>query len=164
LGRGKAPLVFAGVEYLSPVFREVSTHPNLLGEFIAGNPDGMSAEELGREGLRIAGPYFRKDRGQALARYGHLRGAGLSSDSLEAILPAAFGGRIDTLFLDTGAQVRGSFDPASGATEVYEEKKDAGEDLIDLAACRVLATGGILHALEPDAMPGATGAAASFRY
>ena len=40
----KVPLIPACVEYLAPIFREVTGYPHVVDEIITGNPDGVSSE------------------------------------------------------------------------------------------------------------------------
>ena len=56
-----APLVLAGVDYLLPIYRETSSHPNLAERGILGNPDRLSAEELHKEAWERVRKHFRKE-------------------------------------------------------------------------------------------------------
>src|SRR5207247_5079109 len=47
------PLVLAGVEYLLSIYREANSHPAVLPEGIAGNPEQESAQTLGSRGWEI---------------------------------------------------------------------------------------------------------------
>ena len=45
----RVPLILACVEYLAPIYREVSTYRFVLEEIVAGNPDGVPDDELQRK-------------------------------------------------------------------------------------------------------------------
>ena len=64
----KIPLMLACVDYLAPIFREVSRYPHVVDEIIPGNPDGVSSEELRQKGWAIVEPHFRKVREQDAAQ------------------------------------------------------------------------------------------------
>lgn len=159
----KIPLVFAGVEYLFPMFRQVEIHKNTLNEFIEGNPDEVDALELQKKGLPLVSGYFSKEKERAVSRCMDLLGGPLASDIIADILPGAVSGRVDTLFLDTGAQQWGRYDPASGGVEVHSERQPGDEDLLDLAFANSYLNGGNVYGLDSPEMPGRN-AAAIFRY
>jgi hypothetical protein len=160
----RAPLIFAGVEYLFPIFKQVNLYPHILEKAIDGNPDGLDATELQRRGLEIAGPYFMKEQQEAVAHYLDLTGSRLSSAGIQEILPASLKGRIDILFVDTGTPIWGKFDPESGQTEVHKERERGDEDLLDLATNRTFLSGGAVYALSAADMPESRKIAAIFRY
>lgn len=160
----KAPLIFAGVEYLFPIFKDSGIYQNVIVEPLEGNPDGLEAKELHARALRLVRLYFQGAQDGAVQRYLDLTGNNLSSDKLDEILPGAFAGRVDTLLVDTGIQKWGKFDLPSGAIEEHESPARGDEDLLDLAAAQTFLNGGMVFALNAGKMPGATEVSAIFRY
>jgi hypothetical protein len=69
LGSGQAPVILAAVEYLCPLYREVSCCPNLLAAEIHGSPDSLSPLDLRRRASAIASAHFRKGRGMTSEQY-----------------------------------------------------------------------------------------------
>jgi hypothetical protein len=160
----QTPLVLAGVDYLFPIYKEANTYPGLMDEGIAGNPKGMSAEQLHPQAWQIVKPYFKKDRNDALAQFRQSSGTGLTSKDLAEIIQAAHHGRVGLLFLCIGQQQWGAFDPQRGEVEVHEEMMSGDEDLLDLAAIQPFLNGGKVFTLPAEKMPDATSIAAVFRY
>jgi hypothetical protein len=158
------PLIFAGVEYLFPIFKQVNLYPNTLDKAIDGNPDGFDPQELHRRGLEIARPYFLKKQKEAVGRYLDLTNSRLSSARIEDILPGSSEGRIDILFVNTGVGIWGKFDPDSGLIEVHKDRERGDEDLLDLATAQTFLSGGTVFALSAAEMPAGTEIAAIFRY
>ena len=163
LGLGTTPLVFAGVEYLFPMFNQVEVYKNTVNEFIEGNPDEVDSLELQKKGLPLVSPYFGMEKERAIRRRMDLMGGALASDNLGDILPGAVGGRIDTLFIDSTARQWGTYDPASGGVEVHSERRTGDEELLDLAFTHAYINGGNIYALDSPEM-GGKNAAAIFRY
>lgn len=159
----KIPLVFAGVEYLFPMFKQAEIYKNTLGEFIEGNPDEIDSLELQKKGLPLVSTYFNRDKDLAIGRCRELLGGPLASESIADILPGAVSGRVDTLFLDTDAQQWGRYDPASDSVEIHSERQTGDEDLLDLAFAHAYLSGANVYGLNPPEMPGKN-AAAIFRY
>jgi hypothetical protein len=162
----RAPLVLAGVDYLLPIYRESNTYPNLAKEGILGNPDGARAKELHDRAWILVEPLLMRARDEAAARYRQLAGAGSerASNDLETIVPAAYVGRVDALFVAVGLQCWGTFDPDTNAIATHEAAASGREDLLDLAAVYTMANGGEVFAVGPDDVPGGSAAAALFRY
>lgn len=164
LGTENIPLIFAGVDYLFPMFRLVDVYPNTLNEIIEGSPDSLEPGELLKRGLQIISPYFQREQRQAAERYLNLLGGPLASARLEEIVQGAFAGRVDTLFVDTRGRKWGKYDAGSGRVEVHAERQNEDEDLLDLAFAQTYLNGGDVYALDPEKIPEAVGAAAIFRY
>lgn len=160
----KAPLVFAGVGYLFPLYREITRWPHLLEEGVVGNPEGQKAEELRDLAWPLVEPTFNAGREKAAARFAELIGTGRASAQPEEVLPAAHDGRIDILFTAQGARLPGVYDPAARTVKV-NGNGDVAEDLLDEAAVQTFLHGGTVFAVEPGAVP-AEGEplAAVFRY
>ncbi len=158
------PLVFAGVDYLFPMFRLVDVHKNTINESIEGNPDELDSLELLKRGFPLVSSYFDREKRRAIGRYMNLLGGMLTSDTIEEIVPNAVAGRVDTLFVDNDRQKWGKFDLASGQVEIHPEQHRGDEDLLDVALNQAYLNGGDVYGLDPADMPGRSGGAAIFRY
>jgi hypothetical protein len=158
----KAPLVLAAVEYLQPIYRQANSYAHLLQCGIDGSPDRLSNEELHQRAWPLIRPLFEEARQRAAAEYQQLADTEHASCELEAIVAAACGGRVETLFVALGRQVWGVFDPTAGRVEVHERELAGDADLLDLAAGYTLAHGRTVYTVEPDQVPSGTDAAAIF--
>jgi len=160
------PLVLAGVEYLLPIYKEANTYPNLIDTIIKGNPDLLSADELHKSAWDIIGPLFQAAQEEAVAHYQQLTGQASErvADTLEKIVPAAYDGRVETLFVAAGVQQLGVFNPVTNEIELHDPIESGDESLLDLAAVQTYLKGGIVYAVEPEKVPGGTNAAAVLRY
>jgi hypothetical protein len=68
-----APLVFAGVDYLFPIYEQVNTYSHLLPTAIRGNPELWSAGDLHERAWPLIEPLFERRREHDLDRYGDWR-------------------------------------------------------------------------------------------
>ncbi len=166
LGGEETPLVLAGVDYLLPLYKEANTYPHLVAEGIEGNPEELRAEELHEQAWPILRPLFLKAKREAAAQYRQLAGAGSerASSDLEEVIPAAYVGRVETLFVALHTQRWGAFDADTYEVRSHEEEEPGDEDLLDLAAVHTLVNGGTVYAVEPEKVPDGTPLAAVFRY
>jgi hypothetical protein len=160
----QAPLVLAGVEYLLPIYKEVNTYPHLLNGGITGNPEGVSPEELHRQAWAQVEPYFKREQEEAAARYRQLAGTGRTSQDPREILPGAYHGRVEFMFVAVGRQQWGDYDPGANRVDLHPEAWPGRFDLLDLAATQTLLHGGTVYAVEHSEVPDEALLAAVFRY
>jgi hypothetical protein len=160
----KAALVLAGVDYLLHIYREVSAYPHLIDEGVEGNPEGLSPEELHKQAWPIVKPYFEKEPREAAARYRQLAGTGRTSIDLGEIVPAAYHGKVELLFVDVGVQRWGAFDAETNTVHLRQKQDPGSEDLLDFAAVQTLLNGGNVYAVNVEEISDNTPLAAVFRY
>jgi len=164
LGDDDSPLVLAAVDYIHPIFREANNHPNLIEDGIVGSPEPWSMEDLHTKAWEKVEPYFRKGEKEAAEKYRELMGTGKASNNITEIVPAAYGGRVDTLFVARGMRQWGWYDPGTNEVHITEDEKPESEDLLNLAVVMSLKHGGTIYALEPYEMPDTAIIASAFRY
>ena len=160
----QAPLVLAGVEFLLPIYKEINTYQHLINGGITGNPEGASPEELHRQAWALVEPHFKREQEQAAGRYQQLAGTGRTSHDPKDIVPGAYHGRVECLFVAVGRQHWGDYDPGADRVDLHAEAQPGSFDLLDLAATQTLLHGGAVYAVEPSEVPDAALLAAIFRY
>ena len=148
-----APLVLAGVDYLLPIFREACSHPWMLDDFVIGNPEGLSADDLHARALPIVQPVLEAKQRDAKARYREQAGLGRTASGVETVVPAAAFGRVDTLFVAIDERRPGKFDRKAGRVVRMESGTDGMEDLLDLAAAETIRNGGSVYAVPRVELP-----------
>ena len=152
------------MDYLFPIYREVSTYPRLMQEGIEGNPEALSAEDLHKSAWQIVGPHFKQEQEAAAARYSELRTHGRASKDVAEIVPAAYHGRVETLFVELGAEVWGVFDPNTSTVSLRERAETPDLDLSDRSAALTSLNGGTVYVVDRSEMPEEGPLAAIFRY
>lgn len=160
------PLVLAGVEFLLPIYHEANTYPHLLPQGVLGNPDQLKVrnETLREQAWSIAEPYVLKERQEALARFAEYKETDRASSNVSAIVPEAYAGRIESLFLALDQQQWGTFDPTTSTLSLYERAEAGDEDLLDNVSTQTILHGGAVYAMEQRNMPGKAVLAAVYRY
>ncbi|TJX14795.1 hypothetical protein E9840_05225 [Tissierella creatinini] len=160
------PMVLAGVEYLIPIYREKSNYPYIVEDFIRGNPELLNGEELKDMGWEIVEALFNKDRMQAEDKYRQFYGQRnkLYANSLEKIIPAAFSGQIESLFLDSSIEKWGKYDHETNKIKLHEAPIDGDEDLMEYASILTLSRGGNVFSVSYENVPDKSSIAAVLRY
>jgi hypothetical protein len=160
----QAPLLLACVDYLYPLYKDVTKYPLLVDNFIKGNPENMDARELHNKAWEILKPYFLEKRETAKALYNELKGTGKTSNDILEIVPASFHGRVSDIFVTLGVQLWGQYDPESEEVKLSESSLSGSDDLIDMAAARTFLSSGNVYAVEDDQMPDESTVAAVLRW
>ncbi len=164
IGLERVPLVFAGVDYLYPMWKTVNSYSNLCSQSVEGNPDRLSAKELFDRALGIVSPRFSQSKSEAVDKYKQFAGSGHTSADPAAINTAAQQGRIDILFIATGA--RFPADPPNKTAGTLQTKNSftIDDDLVDSAACETFLNRGRIFRLPKDEMPDRADLCATLRY
>ncbi|MCB1055502.1 MAG: hypothetical protein KDD11_08310 [Acidobacteria bacterium] len=160
----QAPLVLAAVDYLIPIYREVSKYPRLVAQGVEGNPDGASAEELRAKAWPLVEPLFLAEQEEASERFFERAAMGQGSQDFEEVLLAAVDGRVDTLFVAVDEHRWGRLDPARRHVQLAGVEDPESEDLVDRAALECLLHGGRVFAVERARVPDGGPVAALFRF
>jgi hypothetical protein len=164
IGFGDKPLVLAGVEYLLPIYKDITDYKSILEEGVTGNPELLSNEELRDNAWAVAEPFFKKALTETIDRYHSLVNENRASNGLEDIVVAAMDGRIDTLLVARGAHCWGRYDETQRQIQRHNEPTASSEDLLDLAAVQTYTQSGQVFVCDPDVLPDQALAAAIYRY
>lgn len=160
------PLVLAGVEYLIPIYREKSNYPNIIKDYIKGNPEMLEAGELHKKAWEIVEPLFTEDQESAEDKYKQFSGQKntLYLDTLDKIIPAAYSGQIESLFVNNDISKWGKFNHENNKMELHKEESEGDEDLIEYVSILTLSRGGKVFAVTEDKVPQGKEVAAVLRY
>ena len=138
----QAPLVFAAVDHLLPIYREANTYPHLVELGMKGNPDHVYAEELHDDAWRLVAPIFAADKMKRVEEFNDLISSGRTATDLYELIPAADQGRVATAFVAANQSVWGDYDANTSQVIVHERKNLHNRDLTDLFAIYTLLRGG----------------------
>jgi release factor family 6 len=160
------PLVLAGVEYLIPIFKNISKYPNIVEEYIKGNPEILDAKDLHEKSMEFMGQKFNKIQELAKKKYEQYKGQKnkLYSNSISKIIPQAYKGQIETLFIADDLEKWGTFNPENDKVKILNDKKFEAEDLVAYAASLTTTRGGTVYSLTKDKLPDDNEIAAVLKY
>jgi hypothetical protein len=159
----QVPLLFAGVDYLYPLYREVNTYPHLCEQHVPGSPAPWNEQDLRMRAHELMEPYWTHARRMDAERLSLHLGSELVTADLEQILPAAHEGRLDALFVAADVQIWGRVLPITRKIELTTSAADR-EDLLDRAVADALACGTRVYAVPAKELPTGLVAAALLRY
>jgi hypothetical protein len=103
IGSTRQPLVLASVGYYLPILQSISSYPSIVDAVVEGNPEHRSPEELHAAAWPLVERHFTEETEKDLDRYGAAAGTGTAATATDEVADAARGGRVDTLFVVSGA-------------------------------------------------------------
>ncbi len=166
----KRPLVLSGVDYYFPIYQEANSYPHLLKKGIKRMSDKITDKELHAKAWEIVAPHFREAQNRAAEHYRKLAMGNNGSESrktadqFEDVIPAAFQGRVDTLFVLRDHQQWGAFDQKTLEIETDARNRTDRKDLLDFAALHTLQHDGHVFLVSGEQMPEESPLAAILRY
>ncbi len=160
----RVPLVLTGFEYLLPLYREANSYQHLVDEGITGIPKTVAPEDLQAQAWEIVEPIFAQAQQQAIDHYKELTPTGRASNNIKEVVPAAYYGRVEKLFVAVGVRQWGNFNPDTSTIDLHSDAEPGDEDLLNAAAIQTILNGGTVYAVEPDKVPDEALLAAVFRY
>jgi hypothetical protein len=159
------PLLFAGVDYLFPLYQQANHYRGLVDQAIIGNPEGWGPAELHTFAWRIVGPLFDSARQEAIKQFGSLRAHRQGSDNLHEVIDAATIGRVGTLLIERGAVRPGVVNHAARTVSPLDSDGHPGaENLLEHAATQCILNSGAVYLVDPEEMPTPAPIAALYRY
>jgi len=146
------PLVFAGVEYLYPIFKEAISYPYLLPDSVHGNFDDATTDQLHEKAWEIVQPHFQQECDQAISNYHDAHGQNRATNDLETILRAAEMGAVESLLIREDTAFWGHVD-RNGHVQNDGAPSEISHDLLDDAAVETLNNGGDVFVVRETDFP-----------
>jgi hypothetical protein len=162
----QAPLILAAVEKLVSSYKDMNSYQHLLDEYIEGNPDVSTLEDIHKQAWDLVSPHFQKAQVETAQRYAEFSGNNpeQASKDLEEIVKAAYYQRVDSLIASVNQHRWGHFDPESNSVEIHDTEQPGDEDLIDFAAVHSALNGAPVFIVPDHEVPDDTPATAILRY
>lgn len=158
------PLLLAGVEYMTALYRQVTGYNNIWSDALTGNFDKHDPNVVHRLALEKMKPYFLQRTAKVLNEFGNKSGTGLASSVPEDIIPAAYYSRVSILFIQKDEHIWGTFDEHTNELTLHDTMQDDDECLLDKAAIKTIKNGGEVFILEKTQMPADSKMAAIMRF
>ena len=159
------PLLIYSVDYIYPMYREVSTYPALMEESIKGSPIGVSPREIHNKAWEILSSRCESILDRELEKFNTLKGTDsrLASCDVGEIAKMALQGRVERLFVADGVQQWGYLDNETGDVVVDNREGPDHMDLLDHSLLAAMGSGGKVYVLGKEKMPVLKPAAAILR-
>lgn len=166
------PVILVTLPEHESAFRSLATFPSLLPESILKDPCTISGADLRAAAVKIIEGRRASAMKELIDRYQLDASKDRASDDLVKIGRALYQKDIDTLFVEKGKSLPGTFDAATGevdydpASNPTDDKQldPASPDVVNAFAQATLKQGGKVIVLPAAEMPTKNGTAAIYRY
>ncbi|MCK8494812.1 hypothetical protein M0L20_23285 [Spirosoma sp. RP8] len=165
LNRNPLPLLLAGVDYLIPIYKQVSKYAHIVEPHLIGSYSADDMLALAAEAWDLMEPHFSQNRLARKEEYGLFTSRGQSDSDTETVILTALSGGIDTLFVQSGQDVWGTYDSDAFTLQIDETTTPQNYSLINEAAKKTKEYGGRVYLVDSESMPAAGSVVAGiFRY
>lgn len=158
------PLMLAALPEHQHLYRQLSHNPQLLASGLQFNPEGVTLDELRERAWTAFEPQHLALQAKWLDEFAVAQGRGLGSDVPAQVAEAAANGRVAALLIESGRQLGGHLDRATGRVTAAALDDPDVDDLLDDLGEMVADKGGRVVVLPAQRMPGQSGLAAIFRH
>lgn len=147
------PLVIAGLDVNTGIYKEANHYEGLLDKTISGNPKEKDVYLLHEEAVALLQPYFDKQKNSKAEALASVADDGKASSDLNEVLNKTLQGLVDTAFINSDAEVYGTYDMTNQQVNIEQEHTADNVSLLNLVATKVLEYGGNVHLVEGENMP-----------
>jgi hypothetical protein len=162
----KNPLIIYSVDYIYPMYKELSSYGNILDSSIKGSPLEVNPKDIHSKAMSIFSKVLDGNYNKEVERFNKITNTNpeLTSIELEDVVKEAYKGSIETLFVSYDVQVWGKFDEENFKVEILESESEGARDLLDYAALTTLENGGKVYIFDRVQIPEIKSLAAVLRY
>ena len=148
------PLLISSQDYLFDIYNGVNSYPNLMEENLKINFDDTNIFEIHELAWENVAPIFDQKRKDKIALFLNEQGTGKTDIGISKILPAAFNGKIDTLFCENKADIFGNYKEENDTIIVAESEENNNTiSLMNVTAIKTFLKGGEVYLLDKEDMP-----------
>lgn len=150
----KAPLIIAGVDYLIPMYKDISNYSNIVEPHISGNVENDDPVLLHEKAWSELSPILKADFDTQSNNFKELLPNEKASLSIDGIAPAALNGKVATLFVDKDASTYwGTYLPDTNKITLQQKQNKTNSCLINFAAIATYLQGGQVYTTSREDMP-----------
>jgi hypothetical protein len=149
----KIPLILGGVDYLIPLYREISDYNNIYHKSIKGNFDRAKPHEIHDKVKPMLIQMHQELTDQLSKQYDENLGHEKASYKAEEVVPAAINGKLEALFIREGEDIHGKYELSTNRIEVDEGRAINNSSLYNMAARHTVKNNGYVFVLPKERMP-----------
>ncbi len=165
LNENPLPLYLAGEASLIPLFHEASKYTHLKKGHLP-NIAGLAERELQHKAWELAGKEFEKEWKSRKDEFEFKLSRNLAiADDNEKLIKASVTGAVDTLWVQSSTpHLWGTYNEDDFSIQLDQGPTGSNHCLIDMAAVKVLESGGKVYLEDPDDIPSEGMIAGTLRY
>lgn len=160
------PLIIYSVDYIYPMYKEISSYGNILDDSIKGSSAGVNPREVHSKAMEIFSKEIGGNYKKEVERFHRVKNStrDLTVTEIKDVVKEAFKGSVGTLFVASDLQEWGKFDEENFIVEILDTQADGAKELLDYAAIKTLENGGKVYVAGREDIPDQRPLAAILRY
>ncbi len=158
------PLILAAAQPLNGIFRSVCSFGALASQSIDTSPATMTPAEIADAARPILDALHAEMLADVRATFSARENEGRATKQIADAARAATFGAVETLLIDVDEALPGLVDEVTGAVTFDAAESAASYGIVDEIAARVIRSGGTVHAVRREDIPGEGSLAAILRY
>ncbi len=166
LKKQKNPMIIYSVDYIYPMYKDISSYDNILDNFIKGSPLGANIKEIHAKAMEIFSKEIDENYKKEVERFDRVKNSNqdLTVSEIKDAVKEAYKGSVGTLFVSYDVQEWGKFDEQNFSVNILDPESDGAIELLDYAAFVTLKNGGRVYVADRAKIPEARPLAAVLRY
>ncbi|MCF8218481.1 MAG: hypothetical protein K9I29_08555 [Bacteroidales bacterium] len=132
---------------------KVFDYKYVYSDYVQRNPEGLDIQTIHQLAWEKMEPYFMKSLREYYDQIKEKQATDYVAKNYADILPAAFEGRVEALFLNEGKEQYGSYDGQAHNVQLDSEKTDDNAALMNMAAVQTFLHNGAVFLLDSENMP-----------
>jgi hypothetical protein len=164
LATSSRPLILAGAEPLTSIFRSVCAYPRMVEPVISGNPEEKSDEQLAAAARPLLDTLYASVLADLKDRFGTNAAHGRAVIDLTDVARAATSKAIETLLVDIDQRVPGYVDEETGVVTLDTDDDASNYGVVDEILRRALLSDARVFAVRAEDVPGGGAVAATVRF
>lgn len=153
LSAENTPLLLAGLDEQISIYKKANSYHNLFEKHLSCHPSDLSLDELQIKAWNLLEPHFGKERNEKLEMFQLYQDTERTSQQLNEIVQMAIQGRVDTLFIQYGMDLWGTYDPTTNLLKINHEHRSPAVPLDNLMAVNTFLQGGKIYLMDKREMP-----------
>lgn len=134
-------------------FEKVFDYKYVYSDYVNKNPEGVDVQTIHQLAWEKIEPYFMKSLREYTEQIKEKSATDYVSKDYTDILPAAFEGRIEALFLSEGKEQYGTYDGKTHQVQLHNEKTGENVALMNLAAIQTFLHNGAVFQVDTENLP-----------
>lgn len=146
-------LIIASSNDMFAQYTAVNNYPHLCQDHVDIDPEFMDLQSLHAASWNKVYHYFDTERQLKEEQVKQRHDTARTSTDLRDILANSIAGKVDTLFIQSGAKVWGTYDPVNNVLNIHENQRLISTSILNFLAKTALAHQGAVFLQAPEAMP-----------
>lgn len=148
------PLLLACSPETARLYHELSAYPKIEANYLFITATQKSERSLHTEAVQLMLPYLEEEKAFRLQVFEESSHTKWASSEVDIVVPAAYDGRVQTLFTQMNTTLWGQYQAEKGRLDIHQQQHPQSSCLLNQSVIATLQQGGDVYNLPPEDVPG----------